>query len=147
MDKMPDNVIPIRTLQVNRQNKKHCQCYEWSTFPKKAPQFELDAQNREVTCKHCGEKVDPFDALLTMSRRWEDISQETQRLLEQAKGLDNYKPWLRAIKSIESNVRSGQMIPSCPHCHRGILLDEFEGYVSKERELQRRKFEKSANQP
>lgn len=141
MSDLPEDIIPIRTVRILRNKRKYCECYEWHTIPKKAPRFELDSQNREVICKHCGNIVDAFDAIAIISNRWEDVSAETNRLLDQAKELRDYKPWLRATKSFERSIDRGKMIPICPHCSKGILLEEMTNFRSKEYELQRRKFE------
>lgn len=141
MADLPDDIIPIRTIRILRGRRKHCECYEWHTIPKKAPRFELDAQNREVICKHCGNIVDAFDAMAIISKRWEDVDEETRRLLRQAEELREYKPWLRVVKQFEQDIRRGKMIPTCPHCYKGILLEELTGFRNKDYELNRRKSE------
>lgn len=138
MDKLPDNVIPLTTLSINRNKKKHCTCY--TEYPRKYPQFEIDTTNREITCQHCGIVVDPFEALLNISRRDEKMMKETNRLLLQARELANYKPWLLTIRELERKCRSGEMILSCPHCSEGILFEEMTYWINKNIELQRRKF-------
>jgi hypothetical protein len=140
MDKLPDNVIQLTTLKINHTKNKRCTCYESYSHPHKWPSYEIDTQNREIICQHCKAVVEPFEALLKISRRDEKLIQDTEYLLKQARELANYKPWLRSIKSIESNVRNGEMIPCCPHCHQGILLEELNSYTNKARELERRKF-------
>jgi hypothetical protein len=137
---LPNNVIPIRTLQLTYDRKKHCTCYE--DYPPKPIQYELDNTNREVFCKHCGERVDPFDALKTMSQRWEQVSAETQRVAKEAQELRSYKPWLKALRSIEQFCRKGEVIPTCPHCNEGIFLEELTHYTNKQMEIERRKFKK-----
>lgn len=135
MSDLPKNVIPIRTIKIIRDKQKYCECYEPGTWPRKPPRFELDKNNREVICKHCGNIVDAFDAITIMADRWEDVSEETERVLRQAKEIENYKPWLRVIKQFEHSIQHGKMIPVCPHCDQGILLEELVRYRSKEFEL------------
>ena len=38
------------------------------------------------------------------------------------------------------------MVPSCPHCYRGLLLEDFRriGMTNREIEMERRKTEKEA---
>lgn len=137
-DKLPDNVVSITALTINRNKRKNCECY--NSYPKKRPAYEIDAVNKEITCRYCGVVIDPFDALLHISNEWEFVEEDTKRLLEQRKEIVNYKPWLLIIRNLEKECRGGSMIPSCPHCHKGILFEEFSGFTNKEMELQRRKF-------
>jgi hypothetical protein len=137
MDKLPDNVIKITTLTINRNKRKNCDCYD--SYPRQVPQYEIDTTNREVICKHCGVIVDPFDALLIISKRWERVSEEINSLFAQARELREYKPWLLTIRKLEQQCRSGTMVLSCPHCHEGILFEEMTAWTNKEIELDRRK--------
>lgn len=139
MDKLPDNIVQLTTLQINRHKKKHCECY--NSYPRKYPSYEIDSENREVICRHCKNIVDPFEALLNIAHNDEKRNEQINLLFKQAEELINYKPWLRTIKVIEKNVRGGEMIPYCPHCHKGILMEELaDGFINKKRELERRKF-------
>lgn len=43
----------------------------------------------------------------------------------EAKEAQEYKPWRRAIKSIEQHIgRKGEMLPSCPHCGKAFRLEQ-----------------------
>jgi len=139
MDDLPKNVIKFTTLKINRGKEKHCTCYEYNRV---WPQYDVDSSNREVTCRRCGEIVDPFDAIYNLAAHGERLENDVNGLYDQAVELQNYKPWLLRAREFERRIRGGEMIPSCPHCGKGILLDEMNGYTNKERELQRRKFQK-----
>ena len=141
-DKPFNNVISIKTLKREFGKEKHCTCYEFGHFPPNPVRYELDMKNREVICVCCGESVDPFDALSTISEKWEKINYDVECAQKLKKELYNYKPWLLMIRDLERNCRSGTMVLSCPHCHSGILFEEMTAWVNKERELQRRKFKR-----
>lgn len=49
--------------------------------------FILDEQWATVTCKDCGEKVDPFSALMWYARNYQEVRRERERMLEAKKGL------------------------------------------------------------
>jgi len=149
MDKdndLPEKVIPIRTLRILRGQRKHCECYEWHTFPKKQPHFLIDHNNREIICEHCGNVVDAYEALTILSKRWDDVNRNVEQLLEQAKEIQAYKPWLKIVKQFERSIQRGKMVPCCPHCSKGILLEELTYFVNKERELSRRQFERAESE-
>lgn len=124
---LPENVVSITTLRINRNKRKNCECYRFNQYP----QYEVDVKNREVVCVLCGTIVDSFEALETISRRYERMEDEVELLLKQARELANYKPWLRAIKEIERNVRSGEMIPCCPKCDESFRLEDLNHYVNR----------------
>ena len=133
-DKLPDNIIPIQTLKINRAKRKNCTC--------RNRKFEIDTQNREVCCQECGAIVDPCEALLSITMHYEQLNEEVAYLLEQRKILAKWKPHLVAMRKLEGVYRGSNMIPCCPHCSGGIYANELiVSCVSKEHERQRRAFE------
>jgi len=143
-DSLPDNIIQLSTYRRN-DNKPHCTCYHWATFPKKQLQLSVDRENREITCRHCGTVIDPFDAHLLLMKSQDDRQREIDDLYHQAQELREYKPWRRAIKDIEQHAGNGKMVPTCPHCQEAVFLEEltYGSWVSKELVLQQRKFQKN----
>lgn len=136
-EKLPENVIPLKTLKINRNIRKHCTCDRRT--------FTIDNKNREVTCNECGVVVSAFDALYEIATNWERFHADIERLHKQRKEIANYKPHLLKIRDLEREYRGGKMLPCCPRCKRGILLEEITWYTNKEMELQRRKFEAENN--
>jgi hypothetical protein len=131
-DKLPEKIIKIETLRINRDIYKRCRCAYWER------KYEVDPQNREVTCKKCGSRVDPFDAIYDMAKHYERLEEEVQRLLEQRKEIINYKPHMIVFRNLESNYRGKKMLPSCPHCHRGFFFEEIVNWTNREIEERRR---------
>ena len=140
-DGLPANVILLSTFKVEYGKERHCECYRHS-YPKKSPGYVLDYQNREITCKHCGNVVDPIDAFEILATEQENWQREIDQLHEQAKQLRAYKPWLKAIKFLEQMVRRGTMVPVCPCCDNGIFIEDLTHFRSRDREIERRKFKK-----
>lgn len=108
--------------------------------------IELDENGCIVTCTGCKKELSAFWALLHMAERWEKHARDQegvrQRINEDAKTVIH----LRAAKRIERSWRRG-MACSCPHCHKPILPEDGMGDAteSRERVLERRKFEKSVD--
>lgn len=130
---LPDKIIPITTIRLNREAKKKNNCEHGY--------YEVDPVNKEVVCTKCGVIVSAFDALLDIARKYDRFQREVQSLLDQRKQILDWKPWLLPMRKLESIYRGGVMIPSCPHCGRGIMAGEMTGAVNKQIEFERRKFE------
>ncbi len=107
--------------------------------------LELDENGGIVTCMDCKKEISAFWALQHMAERWERHALESknarQRINDDAKKIIH----LRAAKRIEQVWRRG-MACCCPHCHKPILAEDGMGGVteSRERVLERRKFERNA---
>lgn len=101
-------VIRIDVLQNFHNRTKLCNCLY--------PKYEIDSVNRLVYCQDCGAIVDPFDALNMICRKWSHVQSQLDTAYRQAKELSEYKPFLRAIKELESMQRR-KMMPHCPHCN------------------------------
>lgn len=133
-DKLPDKVIPISTLRINRDKSKKCTC--------RNRKFEIDTQNKEILCQECGAIINPYDALFDIAYHYEQLSSEVDRLLEQHKQIVNWKPHLLVMRELEKIYR-GDMLPCCPHCGRGVHAKELlVSRVNKKREDERRLFER-----
>lgn len=132
-DKLPDKVIDLKVLRINRNIGKRCKCLDKT--------FVVDPDNREVHCSKCGSKVDPFDAMYYLAANHEQLMDEVKRLLEQRREILNYKPWLLEVRELERRYRGKKMLPCCPHCGRGFYLNELTHWRSREYEEQIRRFE------
>ena len=132
---LPHNIIPISSLRIRRDKDKKCTCADHK--------YDIDPQNKEVSCAGCGTIVQPFDALLDIAYHYEMLTKEAEALLEQRRQILDWKPHLLPLRRVEGIYRSGQMLPCCPHCGRGILAEELPiASVNKQSEMERRKFDK-----
>lgn len=111
---------------------------------------EIDADAGTLTCAECGVSVSPFSRLLLIAENRKAIKERDneyrRRISDLFQQVRNYRPHLRAAKALEEVWRGRRMAPCCPHCHTGLLPEDFErisGGVSVELERQRRKKEKS----
>lgn len=116
--------------------KRGCTCYSRINMAKhedRAPEYELDMKNHIVLCMICHKEVNPWEAIVTFSDYWERIEQQEEMAYEWILEAEKYKPWRRAMKDIERNIgRKGDMIPVCPHCGEGFLLEEVRGYMNRQ---------------
>ena len=135
-DKLPDKIIPISTLRIIMDKNKKCTC--------RNRKFYIDTQNREISCQECGAIVHPYNALFDIAMHYERIEEEVNNLLAVRQQIVDYKPHLLAMRELEKIYRR-DMLPSCPHCHKGIYAKELLiSGVSKKHEEQRRLFAEKA---
>ncbi len=137
MGELPDNIKRIDVLKIEYGKKKLCQCTDWH--------LEIDYQNKLVYCVDCGAIIDPFEALRKLADNWERINEQVDKILAQRKEIVNYKPWLLVFRDLESQYRSKQMIPNCPHCHTPFFFEEINRWSNRKMEEVRRTKEKLCN--
>ena len=71
------DIVRFDLVKINRGREKLCQCT--------APCFEVDEENRIVSCKICGAILDPFEALIKLAERPERLEETQRRMLEKIK--------------------------------------------------------------
>ncbi|MGG0262376.1 hypothetical protein ABEY48_28495 [Bacillus mycoides] len=124
MEELPDKIIGLDQIRINRDIGKICKCEK--------RKFVIDTTNRRVTCHSCGSVVDPYEAIVDLSTQHEEFNRQVERLLEQKKQLAAYKPYLRIIKSLESSYRGRKMLPRCPRCSEPFYLEELVSWTNKQ---------------
>ncbi len=120
-DKLPDKLVQIDALRVNRNAKLHCSCAD--------PSFEVDPRNQTVQCTKCGAFISPFSALIWIADKASKLNRQLERLYEQRKQLAAYKPHLVVIKRLEQEYRGRKMLPCCPHCKQAFYLEDIRSWV------------------
>ena len=102
--------IRIDVARIARGKKKLCQCLN--------PHYEVDPVNRIVECTDCGAIVDPFDAMLEISRHFERVNKQHEAMLEERRSVGGYEPRLRVLKELAKRYTSSKspLVPRCPHC-------------------------------
>lgn len=125
-DKLPENIINIEMLRINRNIGKRCKCIE--------KKFTVDANNRFVYCRECGALVDPYEAIEYLARHYEQLEEETKFLLEQRREIVNYKPHMVVFRNLERDYRGKKKLPCCPKCGEGFYFEEITNWVNRENE-------------
>lgn len=116
-DKLPDKLVQIDALRVNRHAKLHCSCT--------SPLFEVDTKNQTVQCTKCGAFISPFSALIWIADKASELNGQLERLYEQRKELRSYKPHLVAIRHLEQQYRGRKKLPCCPRCREPFYLEDI----------------------
>lgn len=94
--------------------------------------FEIDYQNKTLYCQDCKEMVDPYRVVELMIQDDSIRIQRYRALREEVRKLEQYKPWLKAVRELES-VWRGSMLPCCPHCSKGVeAVDLLKMKVNRE---------------
>lgn len=132
MDENRETIQPAKwlfPLTVEYNRRKICECED--------PQYLLDVTNRIVSCKGCGAILDPFEVLLSVARRWDDLlEQEMQvraQILAAQEKTESEKTSLfrfRTVRNIEKNYIKG-LYPICPLCGTAFDPSEIEDFVHK----------------
>lgn len=97
-------------------------------------------QERRVWCEDCKRSVDSFDAFMLLTRGFEAMVRDAQRLQRAAQEAHDAKLHLIAAREVEGIWR-GRRAVKCPHCRRGILPEDVTGggsWCRRDHELQRR---------
>lgn len=123
MKELPDKIISIDQLIINRRLEKDCKCQE--------RKFVVDTQNRRIQCGICGAVVDAYEAMYELSKNGEALQRQTERLLEQRRQIMDYKPWLLTIRNLEKQYRGQKMLPNCPRCKEPFYLEELVSWMGK----------------
>lgn len=129
-DRLPDKVVDIEILRINRNVGKWCKC--------RNRKFTVDPDNRSVYCGECGALVDPFEAIYDVAKSCERLKRETENLLEQRRQIASYKPHLVVFKKLESSYRSKNYLPCCPECGKAFFFEHICSWVNRELEERRR---------
>lgn len=66
---------------------------------------------------------------MELANNYDRINKQIHYIYEQKKEIDNYKPHLLVIKSLESQYRAKKMIPCCPVCNEPFYLEEIVAWI------------------
>lgn len=130
---LPEHVIDITAVRLKRNAKPRCTC------DRRHRHFEVDKDNREVTCAGCGAVVDPFEAMVDVAYFNDHLHSEIEALWEQRKQIVNYKPHLLVFRDLESQYRGKKWLPICPNCHQAFFFEEVRAWAGREIEVRRRR--------
>ncbi len=98
--------------------------------------FELDPNGQIVTCADCGQQVTAFWALEKLIDRWHRGHESLRAMRDKIEHDAQQITHLKAAKTMERTWRSRQMLPCCPHCHRGITPEDMQRASSVDRDFE-----------
>lgn len=118
-DQLPDKIVEFTSL-IREHGYKECNCGINATFI-------VDTNNYTVTCNTCGNRVEAFAALVSLTNSHSRYREEIDMLLQQQRQLLNYKPHRRVLKAIEElfSKRRPKRYPKCPSCNEPFYLEEI----------------------
>lgn len=99
----------------------------------------LDDEGEFVTCEDCHKQVGTYAALRMLVDRWALLQARVDAQKDAIAKAAAQTVELRAAQKVEKAWRSRTMVPTCPHCSRGIFpTDGFgEALVNRAMELRR----------
>lgn len=90
-----------------------------------------DQKERRVWCEDCETELEPFDAYRTLIENLDRAVKKLARREKELKEAEQFAARVRATKALDKVWRSQTMTPVCPHCHTGLLPEEFVGGVKQ----------------
>jgi hypothetical protein len=108
--------------------------------------LEYDDNGQVVTCKDCGTRVEAYWALVQVVEQWTRMMEKLRTQADRINQTAAATIHTRAALRVEEAWRKRRMVPSCPHCHRGILPTDGFGssFVNREMEQRRREIERAS---
>lgn len=101
-----------------------------------------DPKERRVWCQECESTVDSFDAFMTLVSHWHEMERAARAKLARAAETEKATLVKRAAKNLDQAWnRKFPMAVACPHCHGGLLPEDFlsgGSQVSRDIEIARR---------
>ena len=97
-----------------------------------------------ITCDDCHKQIQPYWAFHMLAERFDDSMKRLNRKEADIKVLTEKTVHLIAARRVEAAWRQRSMVPTCPHCERGILPEDSFGssLMSRSIELRIREIER-----
>ena len=115
------NVIDFGAFQIRKTNSK---TYFERNGKCQHKHLETDSNGQTVQCTDCKVFVSAFWALEWIANEWAEMQQGLKTQQESHRQKVESEIHLVAAKNAEKAWRSKTMIPTCPHCKRGISAQD-----------------------
>lgn len=109
-------------------------------------ELELDEKGDVVRCLKCGVQVSAFWALTMLSDRYNEEIAKLNRQKERLREEQQKSIHLLAARAVDDAWRSKTMIPTCPHCHCGITVNDGFGRSKVHKDIEARRREVAKQQ-
>jgi hypothetical protein len=140
---MGDNIIQIGEFALKRKRERYIRSQEECRHL----HVELDDNGDIVTCLDCNKQVSAYWALRNLTLEWEKAAKKVQLQQEKVREEANAKIHLIAARVVEQAWRRRSLVPTCPHCHAGILPTDGFGQSMMSRSIEIRRREVAKAQP
>jgi hypothetical protein len=104
--------------------------------------YQSNSKERRIWCSDCERDIDPFEAFMMLSEHLEEMLSDAKSMRRQAFDALKNTARLRATKALDQAWSGNVMAVACPHCHGGLLPEDFTNgghQTSREIEIARRK--------
>lgn len=98
-----NNIIEFDAITHGNSNQFHHVC----TCGKKA-EYKIDTRHMTVHCTVCGNRVEPFKALVNLADKGSNYHEQLTLMRKEALSLKQYKPHLVTIKRLDEIVNNWQ---------------------------------------
>lgn len=126
------DIVDFNLLKRGKSDHNVCKCNKWKQS------FIVDEEHHSVHCNNCGNRVEPFDALMSFVYRFEEYQHASERYREILSALneDTKKARRRrlktgAAKEIEDKFinpkNHNKLYPICPCCDESFDILEIVG--------------------
>lgn len=126
---MEHEIISFDLAKINRGKEKICKC--------KKPHYEIDTTNRLVMCTDCGAILEPFDALLSLAERMEEVEKLQNKMIGKAKtyselASEEFSKLIRSrvFRNMNEKYKNG-MFPICPECNTPFEPTEIQSWINE----------------
>ena len=103
-----NEIIRFDLIKLNNSKKKLCTCTN--------NHYEIDTQNCLVYCLDCGATIDPYDALLNISRMASRLEWQLTGMINEIKENRDKLCRMKIFRNIENSYRFHDLLPVCPEC-------------------------------
>lgn len=93
-------------------------------------QLLYDAKERRIWCKDCENDVEPFDAFTALVENYDRALSAIARREQQLAEVEGFQARTLAAKGLDEAWRRRKIVPACPHCHHGLLPEDFKNGVA-----------------
>lgn len=119
------NVVDIGDLRLARLENNYRRRLEGCQHKR----LEMDPVGETVHCIDCKVQVSSYWALEMLREHWAVASRKYKAQVAELQADQSAVLFLKAAKAAEAVWRSNKYLPGCPHCRRGIMLEDGFGSI------------------
>lgn len=132
---MNDNVVQFGDYLFKAKGKR----WPWDQDRCPHKHIELDDNGEIVTCTDCNKQLTAYWALRHITQQWADHARKAKAHADEVSERVKQNISLLAAQRVEKAWRSRKMVPTCPHCSKGIMPDDGFGSAAINREIEMRR--------
>lgn len=127
-------VVDIGDIRVARglSRRPFRGCHHWA--------LTYDERERRIWCNDCETTIDAFDGFLSLVSQFDRAAKNAKAAAAEIADAKAHNLVKIAAKKMDDHWRKRRTIPTCPHCHAGLMPEDASkmGRMSRELEMARR---------